>query len=142
MSIGSQTLSDKRRTKELKVLQLHEQGYTYRKIASIIHLSLRDVTKFIHRISNNTKSPSTTSLMDEVVLEYRVNGLKHQVRDLRIEKDTLMNEVTDLRAQKYNLQIQVCARQAELDAVKRNLECEKFSRELVNDNFIEDKKLH
>jgi hypothetical protein len=82
--------------KELKVLELHHQGYSYRKIASLVHLSLRDVTKYIHRISNKTKSPSTTSVMDEVVLEYRVAGLKCEVRDLKIERDDLMNKVKEL----------------------------------------------
>jgi len=65
----SETLSDKRKMKELRVLELHQQGYSYRKIASLVHLSLRDVTKYIHRISNKTKSASTTSIMDEVILE-------------------------------------------------------------------------
>jgi len=85
----SETLSDKRKMKELKVLELHDQGYSYRKIASLIHLSLRDVTKYIHRISNKTKSPSTTSVMDEVVLEYRISGMKHELRDLKMERDNL-----------------------------------------------------
>ena len=49
-------------------------------------MSLRDVIKYILRVSNKTKSPSTTSVMDEVVLEYRVNGLKREVRDLKIER--------------------------------------------------------
>jgi predicted nucleic acid-binding Zn-ribbon protein len=73
----------------------------------LIHPSLRDVTKFIHRVSNKTNSPSTTSLMDEVVLEYRVNNLLHEVRDLKIEKDNLKNEIRDLRAKKYDLQNQM-----------------------------------
>ncbi len=107
MSVQSQTLSDKRRMKELKVLQLHEQGYSYRKIASLVHLSLRDVTEYIHRISNKTKSPSTTSVMDEVVLEYRISGMKLEIRDLAIERDNLKNDVNDLGAQKYQLQIYV-----------------------------------
>lgn len=67
-----------------------------------------------------------------------VNGLKRQVRGLRIERDNLMNEVTDLRAQKYNLQIQVRARQSELDAVERDLEYEKFSKEILEGIFTED----
>ncbi|MGI0045004.1 MAG: helix-turn-helix transcriptional regulator [Nitrososphaeraceae archaeon] len=110
MSTGSQPLSDKRKTKELKVLKLYQEGYSSRKIASLVHMSLRDVTKYIHRISNKTKSPSTTSVMDEVLLEYRVAGLKCEVRDLKIERDNLRNEVNDLRAQKYILQIQVDAK--------------------------------
>jgi len=82
----SETLSDKRNMKELRVLELHQQGYSYRKIASLVHLSLRDVTKYIHRISNKTKSPSTTSIMDEVILEYRVTRLRREVKDLQIER--------------------------------------------------------
>ena len=46
-----------------------------------------------------------------------------------------MNEVNDLRAQKYNIQIQVNARQAELDAVRRKLEYERFSKEILEDIF-------
>ena len=68
MSIGSQTPSDKKKMKELKVLELYQQGLSYRRIASLVHLSLRGVTKYIHRISNKTKSQSTVSVMDEVVL--------------------------------------------------------------------------
>ena len=133
----SETLSDKRKMKELKVLELHDQGYSYRKIASLIHLSLRDVTKYIHRISNKTKSPSTTSVMDEVVLEYRISGMKHELRDLKMERDNLVNEVNDLRAQKCNLQNQVSVRQSQLDAVKRNLEYERFSKEILEGIFTE-----
>jgi hypothetical protein len=96
----SETSSDRRKMKELKVLELHREGYSYRKIASSVHLSLRDVTKYIHRISNKTKSPSTTSVMDEVVLEYRVNMLRSEVRDLEIQIGNLKDELEDLRAQK------------------------------------------
>lgn len=119
--------------KELKVFELYQQGLTYRKIAKEVRLSLRDVAKFVHKISNKTKSPSTTSVMDEVVLEYRVNGLKCEVRDLKIERDKLMNEVNDLHAQKYDLQIQLHAKRSELDAVKRDLETEKFFNEISKD---------
>jgi predicted transcriptional regulator len=133
----SETHSERRKIKELKVLELHDRGFSSRKIASLIHLSLRDVTKYIHRISNKTKSPSTTSVMDEVVLEYRISGMKHELRDLKIERDNLMNEVKDLRAQKYDVLNQVGARQSELDAIKRNLEYEKFS-EILKDVFTED----
>jgi hypothetical protein len=129
----SETRSDIRKRKEIKVLDLHDQGYSYRKISSLVHLSLRDVTKYVHRISNKTESPSTTSVMDEVVLEYRVTGLRREVKDLRIERDILMNEVRDLRAQKYDLLNQVRARQTELDVVKRNLEIEKVSDEIFNE---------
>jgi aspartyl-tRNA synthetase len=119
--------------KEQKVLELHDRGYSSRQIASIVHMSLRDVTKYIHRISNKRKSPSTTSVMDEVVLEYRVNGLRCQVRDLNLKRDNLLNEADDLRAQKYNVLNQLRARQSELDVVKRNLETEKFLNEILRD---------
>ena len=109
----SEIRSERRKTKELKVLELYDKGLSYRKIASLVHLSLRDVTKYIHRISNKTTSPSTTSLMDEVVLEYRVNSLLHEVRDLKIERDNLKNEIRDLLAQKYDLQNQMRGRQLE-----------------------------
>lgn len=100
MSTGSQQPLERRKMKELKVLELHDQGFSYRKIASLVHLSLREVTKYIHRISNKTKSPSTTSVMDEVVLEYRVNMLRSEVRDLEIQIGNLKDELEDLRAQK------------------------------------------
>ena len=61
MSIEAQTLSDKSKMKELRVLELRNQGFSYRKIASVVHLSLRDVTKYIRRVSNKTRSPSTTN---------------------------------------------------------------------------------
>ncbi|MGC1132617.1 MAG: hypothetical protein WA941_07330, partial [Nitrososphaeraceae archaeon] len=128
---------ERRKMKELKVLELHDQGFSYRKIASLVHLSLRDVTKYIHRISNKTNSPSTISVMDEVVLEYRVNLLRSEVRVLEKERDNLKNEVKDLRAQKYDLVNQVRARQSELDVVKRNLEYERFSKEILEGIFTE-----
>ena len=49
--------------------------------------------------------------MDEVVLEYGVNNLLHEVRDLKIERDNLRNEIRDLRAQKYDLQNQMRGKQ-------------------------------
>ena len=128
----SETRSDNRKMKELKVLQLHNQGFSYRKIASLVHLSLREVTKYIHRNFNKTKSPSVTSVMDEVVLEYRVAGLKCEVKDLKMERDNLKNVVTNLRAQKYDVLNQLHARESELVAVKRDLEYEKFS-EILKD---------
>jgi uncharacterized coiled-coil DUF342 family protein len=70
--------------------------------------------------------------MGEVVLEYRVSLLRSEVRDLKIERDNLMNEVNNLRAQKYDVMNQLRAKQVELDAVKRNLENEKFSKILNN----------
>jgi hypothetical protein len=137
MSIGSQPLSDKRKTKELKVLELHNQGYSYRRIASLIHLSLRDVTKFINLASNKIKSPSVTSIHDEIVLEYRVNLLRSEVRELESQRKNLDDELDNLRAQKYNLLIQLHARHSELDVVKRNLEYERFSKEILEGIFTE-----
>jgi hypothetical protein len=73
----SRQLSDRRKTKELKVLELHDR-YPYRKIAKEVHLSLREVTKYIQTISNKRKSQSSTSINDEIVLEYRVNLLRSE----------------------------------------------------------------
>ena len=98
----SETSSDRRKMKELKVLELHREGYSYRKIASSVHLSLRDVTKFVILASNKIKSPSVTSIHDEIILEYRVNLLRSELKDLKIETDSLKDEVKDLRAQKYS----------------------------------------
>ena len=64
-----------------------------------VHVSLREVSQFIHRISNNKNSPSVTSIHDEIVLEYTVNGLRHEVKDLESQKEILKNDVIDLRAQ-------------------------------------------
>lgn len=135
MSIGSQRLSERRKMKGLKVLELFDQGYSYRKIAKLVHLSLRDVAKFVNLVADNSRTPSMASIHDLIVLEYRVNLLRSEVKDLAIERDRLKNEVNDLRGQKYNLQVQVRARQSELDVVKRNLEYERFSQEIVNDIF-------
>lgn len=133
----TETRLDRKRTKELKVLELYDKGYSYRKIASLVRVSLRDVAKCIHRISNKRKSPSTASVHDEIVLEYTVNRLRCEVRDLKIERDRLMKEVNDLCAQKFNLQIQVRSRQTELGAMKRNLEDEKYWKKFLNDIPIE-----
>jgi predicted transcriptional regulator len=122
----SETLSDKRNMKELRVLELHQQGYSYRKIASLVHLSLRDVTKYIHRISNKTKSASTTSIMDEVILEYRVTGLRREVKDLQIEREKLNRELADLHALKIKVQNELYVKRVELDSMMRKLENEKF----------------
>jgi transposase len=122
----SETLSDKRKMKELRVLELHQQGYSYRKIASLVHLSLRDVTKYIHRISNKTKSPSTTSIMDEVILEYRVTRLRREVKDLQIEREKLNRELADLHALKIKVQNELYVKRVELDSMMRKLENEKF----------------
>jgi hypothetical protein len=59
------------------------------------------------------------------------------VRDLELQRQNLKNEVKDLCAQKYHIQIQLRARQSELDSVKRNLEYERFSKEILNDIYIE-----
>lgn len=133
----SGTLSDRRKTKELRVLELYDQGYSYRKIASLVKVSLRDVSKYIHRISNKKRSPSSTSVMDEVALEYRVTGLRRELRDLEILRENLKSEVNDLRAQLLNAQYQLRAKRSELDAVKRNLEYERFSEEILKDIVTE-----
>jgi hypothetical protein len=101
MSTGSPRSSDKRKTKELKVFELYHQGLSYRRIANEARLSLRDVAKSVRRISNKTKSPSTISVMDEVVLrrcEYRVNLLRSEVRDLELERQSLKDELAELRS--------------------------------------------
>lgn len=131
------TRSDRKRAKELKVLELHLLGFAYRKIAREVHVSLRDVTNYVQKISSKKKSQSMTSIHDEIILEYRVNLLRTEVRDLKIRRDKLMSEVNDLRTQKFKLQIQVCAKQSELEFVKRNLEYEKFSKEILNDIFTD-----
>ena len=131
----SETLSDKRKMKELRVLELHQQGYSYRKIASLVHLLLRDVTKYIHRISNKSKSPSTTSIMDEVILEYRVTGLRREVKDLQIEREKLNRELAHLHALKIKVQIELYVKRVELDSMMRKLENEKFSKEIMKDIF-------
>ena len=131
----SETLSDNRKMKELRVLELHQQGYSYRKIASLVHLSLRDVTKYIHRISNKTKSPSTTSIMDEVILEYRVTGLRREVKDLQIEREKLNRELADLHAIKIKVQNELYVKRFDLDSMMRKLENEKFSKEIMKDIF-------
>jgi aspartyl-tRNA synthetase len=133
----SETRSDRRNTKEQKVLELCNQGYPYRKIASLVHLSLRDVTKFVNLASNKIKSPSVTSIHDEIILEYRVNLLRCEVKELELQRKNLKDETNNLRAQKYNVQIQLRAKQSELDVMKRNLEYEKFSKEILNDIFAE-----
>jgi hypothetical protein len=130
MTVESSHVSGKRKMKELEVLKLHSQGYSYRQIAKTIHMSLRDVAKYVQTISNKKESQSRTSIHDEIVLEYRVNLLRSEVRDLELERQRLMDELAELRAQKYNLQIQLRTKQSEL-------ETKKFS-ELLNDIFTED----
>jgi hypothetical protein len=135
MSIEKQTHLDKRKMKELRVLELHQQRYSYRKIASLVHLSLRDVTKNIHRISNKTKSPSTTSIIDEVILEYRVTGLRREVKELQIERENLNRELVDLHALKIKVQNELYVKRFELDSMIMKLENEKFSKEIMKDIF-------
>ena len=135
MSIEKQTHLTKRKMNELRVLELHQQRYSYRKIASLVHLSLRDVTKNIHRISNKTNSPSTTSIIDEVILEYRVTGLRREVKELQIERENLNRELVDLHALKIKVQNELYVKRFELDSMMRKLENEKFSKEIMKDIF-------
>ena len=87
MSTASLRLPEKRKMKGLKVLELFDQGYSYRKIAKLVHLSLRDVSKFINLAADKTKTPSTASFHDFIILEYRVSNYRHELRDLRLEKE-------------------------------------------------------
>ena len=59
---------------------------------------------------NKRKSRSLTSIHDEIILEYQVNLLRSEVRDTKLERGKLRNELADLSEQKYNIQIQVLAR--------------------------------
>lgn len=131
MAVGSRPTLGKRKMKELKVLELYDKGHSYRKIAKEVHLSLREVSQYIHSISNKRKSPSVTSSHDEIILEYKVNTLRSEVKELESQKEKLKNEVTDLRGQIYNIQYKLRAKQSELDVVKRNLEYERFSKEIL-----------
>src|ERR687891_1450484 len=131
MSTASLRLPEKRKMKGLKVLELFNQGYSYRKIAKLLHMSLRDVSKFINLAADQTKTPSTASFHDFIILEYRVNLLRSQVRDLGLQKENLTNEVTDLRAQISNAEDQLRAKQSET---------EKLIKEKV-DTIIHDKEL-
>jgi hypothetical protein len=56
------------------------------------------------------------------------------VKELESQRKNLNDEINNLRAQKYNLENQLHAKQSEL-------ETEKFS-EILNDIFTEDQKLH
>ena len=111
--------------KELEVLRLHDEGYSFRRIARIVHVSLRDVTKLVNLASNKIKSPSVISIHDEIILEYRVNLLRSEVKELESQRKNLTDELDSLRTQKYNIQNQLRAQQIELDVVKRNLEYER-----------------
>jgi len=123
----SETRSERRKTKELRVLELSSQGLPYRKIADEVHVSLREVVKYVQRLSNKRESQSRTSIHDEIILEYRVNLLRSEVRELESQRKNLRYEIDNLRARKIDLLNQLHARQLELIAVKRNLEYEKFS---------------
>ncbi len=70
------------------------------KDCKLVHLSLRDVSKFINLAADKTRTPSTTSIHDLIILEYRVSNYRYELRDLSLEKENLENEVNDLRAQK------------------------------------------
>jgi DNA-binding CsgD family transcriptional regulator len=117
ISLGSIRRFERKKMKGLKVLELFDQGYSYRKIAKLLHMSLRDVSKFINLAADKTKTPSTVSIHDLIILEYRVNLLRPQVRDLELQKEILKNEVYDLRVQKYNLQMQVRSKRTEFEVM-------------------------
>lgn len=138
MSTGSLRLFERKKMKAVKVLELFNQGHSYRAIANFLHMSLRDVSKFINLAADKYRTPSTTSINDLIILEYHVSNYRHELRDLRLEKDNIENEVIDLRAQKYDLLNQLHWRQSELDAMKWNLKYEKFSREFLNGIFTGD----
>jgi orotate phosphoribosyltransferase-like protein len=131
----SETRSERRKTKEQKVLELNSQGLSYRKIAKEVHVSLRDVVKYIQRISNKRESQSRTSIHDEIILEYRVNLLRSETKELESQRKNLKDEINSLHAQKFDVLTRLRARQLELDAMKRNLEFERFSKEILNDIF-------
>jgi hypothetical protein len=132
MSSESSRPSDRRKRKESRVLELHDQGWSYRRIVKEVQLSLRDVTKYIQRVSNKTKSLSTTSVMDEVILEYRVNELRHEVRDLEIRKANLNNELTSLHARIMNLDDLFDAKQSKIDkAIKEKVDSIIHDRGLI-----------
>jgi predicted transcriptional regulator len=135
MSTGSLRLLERKKMKALKVLELFDQGYSYRKIAKLVHLSLRDVSKFINLAADKTRTPSTASIHDLIILEYRVSNYRHELNDLRLEKENLKNEVNVLRAQKSDLQNQ--SKRSKLEAVKRDLEYERFSKEILENIFTE-----
>ena len=127
MSTGSLRLFERKKIKALNVLELFDQGYSYRKIAKLVHLSLRDVSKFINLAKDKTRTPSTASIHDLIILEYRVSNYRQELRDLRLEKENLKNEVNDWRAQIHNVRCQLCAKRSEMELVMKNLEYERFS---------------
>ena len=89
MSTGSLRLLERKKMKALKVLELFDQGFSYRKIAKLVHLSLRDVSKFINLAADKTRTQSTASIHDLIILEYRVSNYRHELNDLRLEKENL-----------------------------------------------------
>jgi hypothetical protein len=70
--------------------------------------------------------------MDEVVLEYRVNGLRHEVRDLELQKENIVRELRDIHAQESNLEDQASANKSEIEKL--------IKRERV-DAILHDKRL-
>ena len=137
MSTGSLRLLERKKMKALKVLELFDQGFSYRKIAKLVHLSLRDVSKFINLATDKTRTPSTASIHHLIILEYHVSNYRHELNDLRLEKENLKNEVNVLRAQKSDLQNQLGAKRSKLEAVKRDLEYERLSKEISENIFTE-----
>jgi predicted nucleic acid-binding Zn-ribbon protein len=73
--------------------------------------------------------------MDEVILEYRVTGLRREVKDLQIEREKLNRELADLHALKIKVQNELYVKRVELDSMMRKLENEKFSKEIMKDIF-------
>jgi orotate phosphoribosyltransferase-like protein len=116
----SETRSERRKTKERKVLELNSQGLSYRKIAKEVHVSLRDVVKYIQRISNKRESQSRTSIHDEIILEYRVNLLRSETKELESQRKNLKDEINSLHAQKFDVLTRLRARQLELEVAKRD----------------------
>ena len=73
--------------------------------------------------------------MDEVILEYRVTGLRREVKDLQIERENLNRELADLHALKIKVQNELYVKRFDLDSMMRKLENEKFSKEIMKDIF-------
>ena len=55
MSNGSQRLLERKKVKGPRVLELFNQGHSYREIAKLVHMSLRDVSKFINLAEDRTE---------------------------------------------------------------------------------------
>ena len=71
MSLGSIRRFERKKMKGLKVLELFDQGFSYRKIAKLLHMYLRDISKFINLAADKkTKPPSTVSIHDLIILEF------------------------------------------------------------------------